>query len=83
MAKKENSINFITYVKRSKYKSLANLYDALRCSVRTINSVFSCHLITYPYISVMVECGDGDLLNTNLEKIRLAIETELWECQSR
>ncbi len=79
IAKNEDALIFISRAKRGKYRSLAKLYDSLRYSVNSINNLFSCHLITYPYVSVFVECGNSELLHSNLEKIQFAIETTLWE----
>lgn len=79
LTKQENTLNFMTHVKRGKYNSLAKLYDGLRSSVWSINHLFSCHLITYPNISIMIECGDAELLNANTEKLKEVIESQLWE----
>jgi hypothetical protein len=79
IAKNEGTLVFISLVKRGKYASLSKLYDGLRCSVNSINNLFSCHLITYPYVSVLVECGNSELLHSNLGKIQLVVESTLWE----
>lgn len=80
LTEKGATLNFVSRVKRGKYNSLAKLYETLRGSVNKVSHLFSCHLITYPHISVMIECGDIELLNANSEKLREIVEAKLWEC---
>lgn len=79
LTEKENTLNFVSRVKRGKYNSLSKLYEGLRSSVWGINHLFSCHLITYPHISVMIECGNAELINAHSAQLREVIETKLWE----
>ena len=53
----EEVVSFFTHSKRNHFDSESKLYDSLVSFINAINTNYSVHLTSYPYIAVHVSYG--------------------------
>jgi hypothetical protein len=74
--KQDNFLSFITFTKKIRFRSEAQLYDSLQSSIKQISCISTVHLTTYPYVSVHIECGNPKELIAN----KIAFEKTIQKC---
>jgi hypothetical protein len=70
-------LSFFTTNKRNHFTSESKVYDAIELNMRSVDTIFTVYLSTYPVIAVHVVCGNTQLLKAKQDSIEFAIQNAL------
>jgi hypothetical protein len=75
---KDNLLFFSCSLKKSRC-DLPFLYSELSSRLRKINRFNHCHIVSYPYVSVVVTNRDASCLQNNFDEIKSVVEAALFD----